>query len=177
VHLVAEPHHVRGLVQLVASLVEVGNARPLRGSTKPFARGSAPSAGRGVTVFDMASPAAPLPPPSGVPDGVEPPPEWVDDVEAAARFGSPEAIRSALLAEQVGEFDAAFDAALTAARQTLRLDQLRQVLQVWRRVALLTERDPEAYRAMVAAAADIQEAGQPRAGSVSWAELRAELDG
>ena len=131
---------------------------------------------RGVTVFGMASPAAPLPRPSGVPDGVEPPPEWVDDVEAAARFGSPEEIRSALLAEQMGEFDAAFDAALTAARRTLRLDQLRQVLQVWRRAALLTERDPERYRAMVAAAADIQEAGQPRTGSVSWEELRAELD-
>lgn len=124
----------------------------------------------------MASPAAPLPPSGGVPDGVEPAPEWVDDVEAAARFASPEAIRGALLPEQVGEFDAAFDAALTAARQTLRLDRLRQVLQVWRRVALLAQRDPEAYRAMLAAAADIQAAGQPRTGSVSWAELRTELD-
>lgn len=55
------------------------------------------------------------------------------------RFGSPAAIRAALLLEQVGEFDVAFDAALTAARETLHLDQLRGVLQVWRRVALLTE--------------------------------------
>ncbi len=67
----------------------------------------------------------------------------------------------------------AFDAALTAARQTLRLDQLRQV---WRRVALLTKRDSEGYRQMVAAAAEVQEEGRPRSGSVSWAELRAELD-
>lgn len=109
-------------------------------------------------------------------DGVEPAPEWVDDVVAAGRFGSPEAIRAGLLPEQVGEFDLAFDAALTAARQTLRLDQLRQVLQVWRRVALLTERDPEGYRRMLAAAAEVKMAGRPRAGSVSWAELRAELD-
>jgi Family of unknown function (DUF6247) len=124
----------------------------------------------------MASPAAPLLPSDGVPDGVEPAPEWVDDVAAAVRFGSPEAIRGALLPEQVGEFDAAFDAALTAARQTLRLDQLRLVLQLWRRVALLTERDPEGYRAMLAAAAAVRQAGRPRAGSMSWDELRAELD-
>jgi hypothetical protein len=124
----------------------------------------------------MASPAAPLP--SGeVPDGVEPAPEWADDVAAAARFGSPEAIRGALLPEQVGEFDAAFDAALTAARQTLRLDTLRLVLQVWRRVALLTERDPEGYRAMLMAAAEVRQAEGPRSGSLSWDEFRAELDG
>ncbi|WP_230570325.1 DUF6247 family protein [Saccharothrix luteola] len=40
------------------------------------------------------------------------------DAEAAARFGSPEAIRAALLPEQTDEFDAAFDAALTATRRT-----------------------------------------------------------
>ena len=79
--------------------------------------------------------------------------------------------------QQVGEFDAAFDAALTAARQTLRPDQLRLVLQVWRRVALLTERDPGGYRAMSAAAAEVRRAGLTRSGSVSWDELRAELDG
>ena len=84
---------------------------------------------------------------------MEPAPEWLGDVAAAARLASPGAIRGALLPEQVGEFDAAFDAALTAARQTLRLDQLRSVLQVWRRVALLTEPDPDEYRAALAAAA------------------------
>lgn len=56
-------------------------------------------------------------------DGLEPSPEWTGDVIAATKFGSPEAIRAALLTEQVGGFDAAFDAALTAARQTLHLDQ------------------------------------------------------
>lgn len=70
--------------------------------------------------------------------GLEPSPEWVGDATAAARFGSPEAIRAALLPEQVGEFDAA----LTAARRTLRLDQLRHVLRMWRRMALMTEQDP-----------------------------------
>jgi hypothetical protein len=45
-------------------------------------------------------------------------PEWVGDAVAAVKFGSPESIRAALLPEQVAEFDAAYDAALTAARQT-----------------------------------------------------------
>ena len=72
-------------------------------------------------------------------DGLEPSPEWVGDAIAAERFGSPETIRSALLSEQVSEFDAAFDAALTAAGQTLHLDQLRHVLRMWRRMALMTE--------------------------------------
>jgi len=67
---------------------------------------------------------------------------------------------------------------LTAARQTLRLDQLQSVLQAWRRVALLTEWDTDGYRAVLAAAeAEVRESGQPRPGFVSWAELRAELDG
>jgi hypothetical protein len=128
----------------------------------------------------MASPAASLPDPNGMSgvagvDGVEPVPEWVGDREAVARFGSPAAIRAALLPEQVGEFDVAFDAALTAARETLRLDQLRDVLQVWRRVALLTEQDPERYRQMLVSAAEVARTRRPRPGSVPWAELRAEL--
>src|SRR5687768_1854637 len=98
----------------------------------------------------MSSPAPRSPEPahsgrhSADVDGLEPTPEWVGDAEAAARFGSPEAIRAALLPEQTDEFDAAFDAALTAARRTLHLDQLRDTLQAWRRVALLTRQDPDA---------------------------------
>jgi Family of unknown function (DUF6247) len=128
----------------------------------------------------MAFPAGPFPHPdstsvsAGI-DDVEPAPQWVGDPTAAARFGSPEAIRAALLPEQVGEFDVAFDAALTAARQTLRLDQLRHVLQVWRRVALLTEEDPDQYRRMLATATEVTRTGYPRSGSVSWTELRTEL--
>jgi len=128
----------------------------------------------------MASPAASLPDPEGASagadvNGVEPAPQWVGDHAAAARFGSPAAIRAALLPEQVGEFDAAFDAALTTARQTLQLDQLRHTLQVWRRVALLTEEDPDQYRRMLASATEVARTGRPRPGSVSWMELRAEL--
>jgi hypothetical protein len=127
----------------------------------------------------MASPATPPPEPSRTPDaagnGVEPAPQWVGDRSAAAAFGSPEAIRAALLPEQRDEFTSAFDAALTAARQTLRLDQLHHVLQVWRRTAWLTRQDPDAQRRTLTAAAQITETGHPRPGSVSWTDLRTEL--
>ncbi|OKI24907.1 hypothetical protein A6A25_33430 [Saccharothrix sp. CB00851] len=105
-------------------------------------------------------------------DGLESAPEWVGDGRAAALFGSPELIRAALLPEHAGEFDAAFDAALSAARRTLRLDQLRSTLQVWRRVALLTREDPEAVRRLVDITVAVRGAGASRPGSVSWDELR-----
>ncbi|HEY4458394.1 MAG TPA: DUF6247 family protein [Pseudonocardiaceae bacterium] len=108
-------------------------------------------------------------------DGPEPAPEWSGDRLAAARFGSPEAIRAALLPEQVAEFDAAFDAALTSARRTLHLNELRHVLLAWRRVALLTQMDPDAHRETLAAIAEIRRTRAPRAGSVSWDELKTEL--
>jgi hypothetical protein len=109
-------------------------------------------------------------------DGLEPSPEWTGDVIAATKFGSPEAIRAALLTEQMGEFDAAFDAALTAARQTLHLDQLRHMLRMWRRQALMTEQNPEGHRQMLATIADVQRTGRPRPGSVPWSQLKTELD-
>ncbi|MGH3963662.1 MAG: DUF6247 family protein [Pseudonocardiaceae bacterium] len=108
-------------------------------------------------------------------DGLGPSPEWAGDAIATERFDSPEAIRAALLPEQVGEFDAAFDAALTAARQTLHLDQLRHVLRMWRRMALMTEQDPDGHRQMLVTAAEVQRTGRPRPGSVSWSELTTEL--
>lgn len=72
------------------------------------------------------------------------------------------------------EFDTAYGAALTAARQTLRLDQLRHVLRIWRRMALMTEQDPDGHRQMLATAAEVQHTGRPRPGSVPWSELKAE---
>ena len=80
-----------------------------------------------------------------------------------------------MLPEQVAEFDGAYDAALTAARQTLRLDQLRHVLRVWRRVALLTKQNPAGHRQTLATATEIQRSGRPRPGSVPWTDLKSEL--
>lgn len=101
---------------------------------------------------------------------------WVLDAEALAEFDSPAAIRAALLPEQVADFDAAYDAGLTAARQTLRLDELHRFLRTWRRIALMTKQDPDQQRKILAVAAEIQRTGQPRPGSVTWDALRAELD-
>ncbi|WP_297827728.1 DUF6247 family protein [Mycobacterium sp.] len=105
-------------------------------------------------------------------DGLEPSPEWAGHVIAATKFGSPEAIRAALITEQVAEFDAAFDAALIAARQTLHLDQLRHVLRMWRRQALMTERDPEGHRQMLATIAEVQRTGRPRPAACRGASSR-----
>src|ERR1043165_3126410 len=117
----------------------------------------------------MASPTH-VPEPDRSADRVaEAPSEWAGDAEAAARFGSPAAIRAALLPEHVAEFDAAYAAALTSARRTLSLDQLHQVLRVWRRVAWQTEADVEAVKAVVEA----RRTGVPREGSVSWGDLKA----
>ncbi|HEY3608422.1 MAG TPA: DUF6247 family protein [Pseudonocardiaceae bacterium] len=96
--------------------------------------------------------------------------EWAGDQVAASRYSSPEAIRAALLPEQVGEFDAA----LTAARQTPHLDQLRHVLRMWRRMALMTEQDPDGHRRMLTAA-EVSHTGRSRPGSVSWTALKSEL--
>ena len=120
--------------------------------------------------------AVPTPdPPSSDGDGLEPVPEWTGDRVAAAKFSSPEAIRGALPVQQVAEFDAAYDAALSAARQTLRLDQLRHTLRVWRRMALMAEQDPDGHRQLLATVAEVQRTGQPRPGSVPWTELKTEL--
>ena len=61
------------------------------------------------------------------------------------------------------------------ARQTWRLDQLRHVLRMWRRMALMTEQDPDGHRQMLATAAEVQRTGRPRSGSVLWSDLKAEL--
>ncbi|QFZ22684.1 DUF6247 family protein [Saccharothrix syringae] len=94
-------------------------------------------------------------------------PKWTGDAEAAARFGSPEAIRAALLPEQTDEFDAA----IAAARRTPHLDQLRDTVQAWRRIALLTSQTPAEARRV----AEVRRTGAPRPGSKSWTDLRAEL--
>ena len=107
--------------------------------------------------------------------GFEQAPEWAGDADAAGKFRSPADIRAALLPEQQDAFDAAFDVALTAARKTLQLDELQDMMRVWRRQALLTEQDPEGQRHMLAAAAEVQRTGRPRAGTVSWSELKTEF--
>jgi hypothetical protein len=112
---------------------------------------------------------------AAVPDGVEPTPQWHGDAFAAARFGSPAEIRAALFTEQQADFDTAYEAALNEARTTLRLDALQHVLRAWRRMALLTEQEPDRQQEMLVAQAEIQRTGQPRPDSVPWSDLKTQL--
>jgi Family of unknown function (DUF6247) len=55
---------------------------------------------------------------------------------------APAAIRDALLPEERATFDAAYQRALTRAREDLELTELFQTLEHWRRLAL-RQRDPD----------------------------------
>jgi hypothetical protein len=66
---------------------------------------------------------------------------------------APAAIRAALLPADQAAFDAAYTAALAGAREQLDLSELFQMLERWRRLAVL-QRDPEGYRRMVRRAAE-----------------------
>lgn len=72
---------------------------------------------------------------------------------------SPQAIRAALLPEDRGDFDAAYEAALAAAKTSLDLTELFSTLEHWRRVAAL-QADREDYRRVVRRAAELL-TGQP----------------
>ena len=87
----------------------------------------------------------------------------------------PVEVRQALLGEQRAQFDREYQYALQVAAECLSLDQLRVVLSAWRRIAALTQHDPQAYRRMRETAEYTLRTGQPRAGAVSWSELKQEL--
>lgn len=70
-----------------------------------------------------------------------------------AAGASPAAIRSGLFAEDRPEFDAAYGAALDEARRTYELAPVHDVLEQWRRRAIL-QSDPEAFRRSVRRAAE-----------------------
>jgi len=62
-----------------------------------------------------------------------------------AKGASPEAIRSALLAEDRAAFNLAYSDALVAVRESLDLTELFRMLERWRGRAIL-QRDPEVFR-------------------------------
>jgi hypothetical protein len=66
---------------------------------------------------------------------------------------APGAIRGALLAEDRPVFDAAYERALAAARDSLDLTELFRCLEHWRRVALL-QRDPDRFTSIARRAAE-----------------------
>ncbi|AIG81294.1 Hypothetical protein AJAP_42635 (plasmid) [Amycolatopsis japonica] len=88
---------------------------------------------------------------------------------------SPWAIRDALLPEERDEFGAAFQRALDVAKQTRNPGLIFETLENWRRIAQQTLVDPAAHRAMLQQAARTMRTGEPPAGAVSPAQVRAFL--
>jgi Family of unknown function (DUF6247) len=66
---------------------------------------------------------------------------------------APAAIRDALLSEDQAAFEAAYQQALTRARDGLDLTELFKVLEHWRRLALL-QRDPARFASIARRAAE-----------------------
>lgn len=66
----------------------------------------------------------------------------------------PRAIRAALLAEEWEEFDQAYRRALAEAADTLELVGVLDMLEQWRRRAIISA-DPQAYRRMLRRAAQL----------------------
>lgn len=76
-----------------------------------------------------------------------------------AKGASPEAIAAALLPEDRVEFLTEYTTALNAARESLDLTSLFQMLEHWRRVAAL-QADPQVFRRVARRAAELL-TGQP----------------
>ncbi len=66
---------------------------------------------------------------------------------------SPAEIRAELLPEEQPDFDRQWRAALVDAAETLSLDEVYKTLECWRRIAWMTQADPEAHRRMLRRAA------------------------
>jgi hypothetical protein len=86
---------------------------------------------------------------------------------------TPHAIRSALVGDEVGDFDREYRQALAEAAETLDLSGVLDMLRRWQRVAWSAQDDPEAHRRMLERA-DQLAAGQDIA-TESWQETKRRL--
>lgn len=85
---------------------------------------------------------------------------------------SPQAIRAALLPEEVGNFDREYRREMAAAIETLDLTPVIEMLARWQLV-VRSSQDPQAHRRMLAHAAILNAGGDiPR---TSWEETKARL--
>lgn len=91
------------------------------------------------------------------------------------RFDSPRAIRAALLPEEVGDFDAAYQQALRSASETLSLEALQATLESWRRIAQMTQADPAGHRQMLEQAKRTLRTGELPKDAMDWEQFRTEL--
>ncbi len=89
---------------------------------------------------------------------------------------SPARIRDALTAEDAVAFDRHWQALMRRATERLDLTELHEALEAWRRVAWVTAtHGPDVYRETMASAQARLQTGDRVAGSVPWAQLKAEL--
>lgn len=89
---------------------------------------------------------------------------------------SPAELREAILPEDRVQFDAGYRAALDAAAQTLRLDELDAWLSHWRRIAWsVSWKGHDGWRALLAEAERRLAGGEPPPGTRPWDEVKAEL--
>jgi hypothetical protein len=88
---------------------------------------------------------------------------------------TPAKIRAALLPEEQPIFDREYGNALDAARSSLRLDELNETLETWRRIAWMTQADPAAHRRMLAQVEHALRTGETPPGTAPWTELKARL--
>lgn len=89
---------------------------------------------------------------------------------------SPAQVRSALIPEDVAEFDRQWRAVMAAATESLDLAEVHRTLESWRRVAWLTSaRGHDGYRRLLADAEHRSRTGERAPGAISWDELRAQL--
>lgn len=95
-----------------------------------------------------------------------------DPAQLLSPGSSPQAIRAALLPEEVGNFDREYRREMAAAIETLDLTPVIEMLARWQLVARSSQ-DPQAHRRMLAHAAILNAGGDiPR---TPWDETKARL--
>ena len=85
---------------------------------------------------------------------------------------SPAQIREVLLPEELPQFEEQYRQALRVAAETYRLDVLQRTLQDWRRIAWMTQSDPQAHRLMLARADYTLATGKRAPATASASQLR-----
>ncbi|MCF7548531.1 DUF6247 family protein [Pseudonocardia sp. WMMC193] len=93
--------------------------------------------------------------------------------ETPAPAGAPREIRQHLLAEEVGQFDREWRAAMSRSAESLDLGEVYRVLERWRRIATMTQADPAAHRRMLKKVDRIQSGEE--VGTFSGDDLRTML--
>lgn len=88
---------------------------------------------------------------------------------------TPAEIREVLLPDELPEFKRQYRRALEVAAETFSLDELGKNTAVRRRIAWMTDSDPEAHRRMLHNVEHALRTGQSPLGSVPWNELKARL--